>query len=250
MLPPLSLRVLRRIRGVTNYDNNVYLGVIYDNPVGLLTCGHGRECEDTIKQAFPLFPNAKYLVAAGVCYAFDDKNCNLGDVLISNQIIDLGNYQIGDAIESLGDHTTMKDQIKSIFCSDTTRVKAFEVTEEGRNAEYFVGRIVSAPNLVDDSGMKEKFRDCVEHIQVYGGEMEGGELLQLQNNGIKMPNGDKKFVEVIVIKSVTNFANGKKTKEWQFIGVQAAFNYVKDQIVIHAGEQLINVITEHVILAQ
>ena len=227
------------LKRVTKYDNNVYLGMIKPHPVGLLTCGHGKDCEDTIKRAVPLFPNAKYLVAAGVCCAFDDKDCKLGDVLISNQIIDLGNYRIGDVIQSSGDHTTMNEQIKGIFCFDTTRVKKFEVTEEGRNAKYFVGRIVSAPNLIDDSGMKMKFRYCVKYDKVYGGEMEGGELLRLQKDGIEMPNGEKKFIQVIVIKSVTDFADGKKTKEWQFIGAQTAFNYVKDQMVIQSGEQLI-----------
>ena len=226
------------LKGVTEYDNNVYLGMIKPHPVGLLTCGHGKDCEDIIKRAVPLFPNAKYLVAAGVCYAFDGKGCKMGDVLISNQIIDLGNYQIED-VESSGDHTTVKDQIKGIFCFNTTRVKKFEVTEEGRNAKYFVGIIVSASNVINDSHMKEKFRYCVEHNEVYGGVMEGGVLLRLQKDGIKMPNGEKKFVQVIVIKSVTDFADGKKTKEWQFIGAQAAFNYVKDQIVIQPGEQLI-----------
>ena len=222
--------------GVTNYANNVYLGMIKPHAVCLLSCSQGRDCEETIKRAVPLFPNAKYLVAAGVCYAFSDKECKLGDVLISNQIVDLGNYRIGEVIESRGDHTTMKDQIKGIFCFDTARVKTFQVTEEGRNAKYFVGRIVSAPNLIDDSDMKDKFRDSVRYNKVYGGEMEGGELLRLQKNGIVMKSGEEKYLQVIIIKAVSDFADGSKTNEWQFIAAQAAFNYIKDQMATQSGE--------------
>ena len=221
--------------GVTTYEESIFLGMVGQHPVGLLTCGQGRDCEKTMKRGIPLFPNAEYLVGAGVCYGFSDGQCKLGDVLISDLIIDLGNYRIGEEVESRGDHITMKDQIKSIFCFDPKRAKPFEVAKD-RNAKYFVGKIVSAPNLVDDTDTKEKFRDAVKYNKVYGGEMEGGEMLRLQKDGIEMPNSEnKKFVQVIVIKSVTDFADGNKTKEWQFIGAQAAFSYVKDQMVIQAG---------------
>ena len=227
-------------KGITNYEegSGIYLGMVGKHRVGLLTCSQGRDSEKTMKKGICLFPNAKYLVAVGVCYGFSSRECKLGDVLISDMIIDLGNYRIGDNIESRGDHVTTKEQVKNIFCHNPKHVKPFEVAK-GRNAQYFVGKIVSAPNLVDDNDMKEKFKDAVKYNKVYGGEMEGGEMLRLQKDGIVMPNGEKKFVEVIVIKSVTDFADGKKTKEWQFIGAQAAFNYVKDKMAMQPGEQLI-----------
>ena len=228
-------------KGITSYEKSIYLGMVGHHPVGLLTCSQGRNCEKTMKRGIRLFPNADYLVAAGVCYGFSHGQCKLGDVLISDMIIDLSNYRIGEEVKSRGDHTTMKDQVKSIFCFDTKQAKPFEVAK-GRNAKYFVGKIVSSHNLVDDEVTKEKFKDAVKYKKVYGGEREGGEMLRLQNDGIEMPNGEKKFVQVIVIKSVTNFADIKKTKEWQFIGAQAAFNYVKDKMAIQPGKQLINVI--------
>ena len=228
--------------GVTNYASNVYLGMIEPHAVCLLSCGQGRDCEDTIRRAIPLFPNAKYLVAAGVCYAFNEKECKLGDVLISNKIFDLGNYRIGDVIEDRGKYTPMEDSIKGIFCFDTTRAKKFQVTEEGRNAKYFVGGIVSTPNLIDNSDMKDKFKDCVGYKKVYGGEMEGGELLRLQKNGIVMKSGKTKNLEVIIIKAVSDFADGSKTKEWQSIAAQAAFNYIKDQMATQSGELYITIL--------
>ena len=228
--------------GVTTYEESIFLGMVGQHPVGLLTCSQGRDCEKTMKRGIRLFPNAEYLVAAGVCYGFRDKedkewkleDVKLGDVLISNMIIDLGNFRIGQEVESRGDHITMEDRIKSIFCFDTKRAKPFEVAKD-RNAKYFVGKIVSATNLVDDTDTTRKIKDAVKGKKVYGGEMEGGEMLRLQKDGIVMPNGKKKSVQVIVIKSVTDFADGKKTKEWQFIGAQAAFSYVKDQMAIQAG---------------
>ena len=55
--------------------------------------------------------------------------------------------------------------------------------------------------------------------------MEDGELLRLQKDGIDMPDGSN--IQVIVIKAVADYANGTKNKEWQFIGAQAVFHYVK-----------------------
>ena len=41
-----------------------------------------------------------------------------------------------------------------------------------------------------------------------------------------MPDGRKKYIQVIVIKAVMEYAFCSKNKEWQYIGAQAAFHYV------------------------
>ena len=99
-------------------------------------------------------------------------------------------------------------KIYIIFCTNAGRVKGLKVAHD-RYAKHFVGTIASGPNLVDNADFKEKINFQVEPM-AYGGEMEGGELLRLQKGGIVMPDGSKKYIQVIVIKAVTDYADGTK----------------------------------------
>ena len=219
---------------ITTMDVGVYIGMMGRHPVGLIRHGPGRNSAEILKEGIKNFPNAEYLVAVGICYGFSHVNTELADVLISENIIDLGPYSIyNDSIEICGDDTNMKDKIYIIFCTNAGRVKGLKVAHD-RYAKHFVGTIASGPNLVDNADFKEKINFQVEPM-AYGGEMEGGELLRLQKGGIVMPDGSKKYIQVIVIKAVTDYADGTKNKEWQFIGAQAAFHYVKNQMDLQKG---------------
>ena len=220
---------------ITTIGVGVYIGMMERHPVGLIRHGPGRNCAETLKEGIKNFPNAEYLVAVGVCYGFSRVNTELADVLISKRIIDLGPYRISEnSIEIRGDHTNMRDEIYNIFCINADQVEGLQVAHD-RYAKHLVGKIVSGPNLVDNADFKEKINYQVKP-KAYGGEMEGGELLRLQKDGIVMPDGSKKYIQVIVIKAVTDYADGTKNKEWQFIGAQAAFHYVKSKMDIQNGK--------------
>ena len=215
---------------MTCMDVFVYIGMMGNHPVGLIRHGPGRECSKNLNAGIKKFSNAEYLVAVGVCYGFSRKDTKLADVLISEKIIDLGPYRIsGDSIDTRGDHIKMSNEIYHIFCVNPGQVKGLEVAH-GRYAKHLVGKIASGPNLVDNAYLKKMINDQVQP-KAYGGEMEGGELLGLQKDGIDMADGSKKYIQVIVIKAVTDYADGTKNKEWQFIGAQAAFHYVKDKLM-------------------
>ena len=219
---------------MTTIDVCVYIGMMGNHPVGLIQHGPGRDCSKMLNEGIKFFSNAEYLVAVGVCYGFSRKDTKLADVLISKKIIDLGPYRISKkTIEIRGDHTIMKDKINHIFCDNAGQVKGLEVAQ-GRYAKHLVGKIASGPNLVDNADLKAKINYQVKP-KAYGGEMEGGELLRLQKDGIDMADGSKKYIQVIVIKAVTDYADGTKNKEWQFIGAQAAFHYVKGKMNIQPG---------------
>ena len=220
---------------LTSIDVSVYIGMMGEHPVGLIQHEAGRECAEMLTKGIKCFPNAEYLVAVGVCYGFNREDTALADVIISSQIKDLGNYRISeDSIEIRGDQTNMMAEIKNIFCLAPEQVKCFEVAPN-RFAKHLVGTIVSGPNLVDNADLKAMISDQVKP-KAYGGEMEGGELLRLQKRGIMMPNGSMKYVLVILIKAVTDYADGTKNKDWQFIGAQAAFDYVKEKMSLQNGK--------------
>ena len=101
-----------------------------------------------------------------------------------------------------------------------------------RSAKHIVGAFVSGTLLVNDPDMKKKIEEEVRQ-EACGGEMEGGQLLRLQRDGITMPNGDqKRDVQVIVIKAVSDLGDGLKKDNWQFIGAQADFIMNQDERTI------------------
>ena len=217
---------------ITNIGQGVFVGMIGNHPVGLIRHKPGRYCVEMLKKGINNFPKAKYLVAVGICYGFRQSKTELGDVVISKKIIDLGNCRMStDSIKGSGNTENMKDEIHNIFCVDPKRVTGLEV-EKGRYAKHLVEPIVSYPNLVDNINWRD---NIYRHVQsnAYGGEMEGGELLRLKD-GIVTPDGSN--IQVIVIKAVTDYADGTKDKKWQFIGAQAAFHYVKSKMVKQPGK--------------
>ena len=217
---------------ITTINAGVYIGMMGSHPVGLIQHGPGRDCSKMLKEGIMNFPNAEYLVAVGVCYGFSHSNTELADVLISKDIIDLESCRISEESIEIH-HTNMKDEIYNIFCVLPDQVTGLEVACD-RYANHIVGTIASGPNLVDNTDLQVKINYHVKS-KAYGGEMEGGELLRLQKDGIDMPDGSKKYIQVIVIKAVTEYAFCSKNKEWQFIGAQAAFHYVKSKMDIQTG---------------
>lgn len=53
--------------------------------------------------------------------------------------------------------------------------------------------------------------------------MEGGVLLEFERK--------RKIKGVIVIKGVVDYADGKKSKEWQYTAAMAALNYTKIKLL-------------------
>ncbi len=203
---------------LTNYESTVYLGMMKHHPVGLIQHGPGRKAAETLQKGLKFFPNVKYVVATGVCYGFDKNEVKYGDVLISKQIEDLGPVRISkNTIESRG---PTKD-IESVFCTNIG-MEGLPVSSN-RKAKHFAGKIVSASILIDDLDLKNKIANSLTG-KLLGGEMEGGELLQLQEKGVTVRDGSTRKIEVIIIKAVVDYADGKKNKVWQFMAAQAAFN--------------------------
>ena len=213
----------------TEIQPRMWVGTFARHSIGLIKTDPGRGCAEKLQLAVEVFPNAKYVVAVGVCYGFPEKT-KYGDVLISQSIINLGDVRLGDVVKQRGERTQMKEEIRAIFCDSPNRPEGFVVSKhekDQRTARHLVGNIVSTTQLIADSTIRDKIYAAVNE-DANGGEMEGGELVIFQNRQTKKG----KNISVIIIKAVVDFGDNRKNKSWQFISAKAAFHYVHCKLEI------------------
>ena len=158
---------------ITSIDGGVFIGMMGRHPVGLIRLKPGSDCVGPITKSIKNFPNAEYLVAVGVCYGFCRKETKLADVLISNGIIDFGDFKIkkDGGLEVCSDSTTVLPDIYNLFCVNPDKVQGLKVAS-GRNAKHFVGKIASCTVLVNNKVFRDEIYEQMGN-SAYGGEMEG-----------------------------------------------------------------------------
>ena len=211
-------------------DGAVYVGMLAGQCVALLNTKQGHKSVEPIKKHLELFRNAKFLVSIGICYGFPQQGVKLGDVIVSNVIADHRSARINEdsQIPRSNKIEEMNTDITDIFCSSMNTVDKIQVAKDckeqsgeikQRYSQFKKGLVVSSFNLIDN----KEFRDQV--YQAYkphplAGEMEGGILLTLQNDNRS----------VIIIKGVTDFADGAKNKVWQVMSAVAAFHFLEYQL--------------------
>ena len=170
-----------------------------------------------------IFPNVKYIIGIGSCTAFDKKKCRLGDVLVSDCIMDMTKCKLDkdEKITSQNRGVLVNDTLKSLFCGKLDFDEAFKVSNLDRESEVFNGMFISAPSFIKNDlfckKTQEKFGNSI------GYETECGELLQMQK--------DKKIEGFIIVKGVANFVDVEsKGKEWHFTATLAAAQFVRDKL--------------------
>ena len=204
------------------------VGMFAEREVALIQTDVGGSCADYIYRALPWFPQVKYIIAVGVCYAFDRKKHKFGDVLVSKKISDVKNMKFdkkGDIVDR-GETIQVTNELVSVFCKDLTFDEPFQVNDSNipnskiRYSKVHAGRYASCAILMDNRSERDKFRDALP--EVIGGEMEGGELLRFQQDG--------RVDGVIVIKGVVDYGDGTKAKGWQYTAAKAAFKYTETKL--------------------
>ena len=129
----------------------MYVGKIGKYPIGLIRTEKGMASLLNLQKGIPYFPNAKYLVAVGVCYVNSREEVRFGGVIISNEIQATGPAQnTKEGFVPRGGSKHMHPDIRHIFCDDRDFVPKFQVTKSGRNAKYYAKKILSAPWVNDD----------------------------------------------------------------------------------------------------
>ena len=193
---------------VQGYGTKV-VGMFAKIKTALIQSDVGANSDKFIQHAIDAFPDARFVIAVGVCYAFDRSTHRLGDVLVSRQICDLLNSKFkGGKIINRGQTVNVVEELTK-FCMN--RTFKFQVTDK-RHCKVYSGKMASLPFLIDEEAMQEAIKACVS--EAIGGEMEGGQLLKFH---------PKKGV--IIIKGVVDYGDGEKSKEFQFISAKAAVHY-------------------------
>ena len=197
---------------------NRVVGMFARIKIALIQSEVGARSDEFIKDAIDAFPNAHFVIGVGVCYAFDRSKYQFGDVLVSRQICDMSDSKFSKQgkFEDRGETIDVAAELKR-FCMDL--ISDFNVTEN-RISKVYCGRIVSIPNLIDYKLMKKRIKASI--ADVIGGEMEGGQLMKFQKK--------RKIKGVIIIKGVVDYADGSKSKDWQFTSAMAAVHYTYSKL--------------------
>ena len=209
----------------------VYVGTLAGHHVALLkTARQGHKTSQEMVKHLERFPNAKFIVSVGICYGFPQENVQLGDVIVSNAIADHGSARVNQSSQtSRGNRIEMHDDIKSIFCTSMMTINQMQVAKDRkeqsgeikrRYSTYKQGLVVSGFCLIDNQEYRDQVYQAYADQHPLAGEMEGGILLTMQN--------DKR--SVIVIKGVTDFADGDKKKAWQITSSKAALHFLEYQL--------------------
>jgi nucleoside phosphorylase len=199
---------------------NMVVGMFANKKTAVIQTAMGGKCNFYIDEAITAFPEAQFVIGVGVCYAFDSEKHKLGDVLVSDKICDLANLKFTKKgkIEDRGQVLDVVPQLYALFCQDCDN--EYLVTDT-RESKVYSGEIESYSSLLDDKVMCNRFHKL--HPKAIGGEMEGGVLLDFERK--------RKIKGVIVIKGVVDYADGSKSKEWQYTAAMAALNYTKTKLL-------------------
>ena len=185
-------------------------------------------CQEDIKKALDEFPKTKAVIATGVAFGASRDKYKLCDVLVSKQIFGYGTERLNeDGTVEVRDSILMQEskfqeELVKAFTRHKDNWGRMECSQEGRRASVYVGSIVSTSLLVDNV----KARDALmrKDSKMIGGEMEGYGLLQIQREY------KEREIGVMVVKGISDFADGVKDKHWQLTAAMAAASYVNEMI--------------------
>ena len=223
--------------------NKYTIGMFAKQKVALVQTRPGRNCGEDIEEALREFPEVCYILGVGVCYAFNCNKFEYCDVLVSEKIADFQNYKFDeDRIINRGETRMIDSDLCHIFCKQTDYWSSkFKVARNRKPDPYSKvspGVFASMPVLVSSKDEKKKIGDAVP--EVIGGEMEGSELLKIQNRK------DNNVKGVIIIKGVVDYGDEKKGDDWQFTAAMAAFDFTNLMLTDKAG--LVETITKGTIV--
>ena len=212
-------------------DGAVYVGMLAGQCVALLkTARQGHKTKDEMVEYLKLFPNAEFLVSVGICSGFPQEGVELGDVIVSDVIADHGSARLNPNSQTPRGLTHEVDyKIMRIFSSSMETVDEIQVAKDckqqsgeikQRYSQFKKGLVVSSFNLIDNKEVRDQVHQAYKDQHPLAGEMEGSILLTLKKHNRS----------VIIIKGITDFADGAKNKAWQVMSAMAAFHFLKYQL--------------------
>ncbi|XP_019853999.1 PREDICTED: uncharacterized protein LOC109583196 [Amphimedon queenslandica] len=183
--------------------------------VAIIRTGQGPDKTDEVLTSVRKTVKAKYVIAIGICYgAKESETKELGDKT------NLGDIIVAEDIVNTEHQCSKKTKPKTYNCGHTELYKLFiheDVFEfEGKNVKVHTqGALASEFTLHRNEEEKQKRLNYASGA--LGGEMEA--------NGIHRVARREKF-EWIVIKSIVDWGNEKKDKNWQQFGAVSCAQFV------------------------
>ena len=201
------------------------IGMFADKKTALIFINEGSDYKDYMQDAIDSFPNTRYVISVGECFAFDSEKHKLGDVLVSKQIYDFKLGIKNGRERILGEQiVNVVEDLASLLCKDLTHEEDFVVSDTRRCSKVDTGKFVSIPIFNSKDTRKEIHCLLPEAI---GGDMEGRQLLAL-------------------LKGVSHYADGHRAEEWEFTASLAALHYLESKLYYYQGKSELRILlTQH-----
>ena len=183
LMKPPTMRFDKPVK----FDENTVIGMFAEHKTALIRTEAATNAYHRLHEALKNFPKVKYIISAGVCYAFDEEKCKINDVIVSKEVIPFTflEYNENGQIVPKEKPIAIPQTLQEIFCQNCP-------------ANVHCGPFLSLPAIVKNEEMCKKFYDAGSGA--IGGEKEGSELLRLQET--------KRITGFILIKAVVDY--GKK----------------------------------------
>lgn len=157
-----------------------------------------------------------FVISVGVCFGKDKTKFKYGDILVASIINDYEYMLLGEERDvPRSPQPAVGARLLDIF-DEPAGFKLLRAPEDP--VQIKVCPLISGPNLVDNVEVKNKLFNYFPDAQ--GGEMEGGGIL----SAVQAVPGNKP--EAIIIKAISDWADGSKGYEWQPFAAHAAASYV------------------------
>ena len=193
----------------------IAVGTFACKKVAVIRTDQGDACREPLVEALGIFKKAKFLLGLGVCAGFNNK---LGDVLVGVEIEAAYNTkqsdEFGDDIIPRGERKKAADSVRDAF-RDAAGWDSFPCTsDDSRTAKVVFGCIYSSSILLN----KKKTSEALKKKGYIGLEMEGWVMFTTIRE--KFPN-----VASMIIKGISDLADGTKSDDWQLTAAKAAVDY-------------------------
>lgn len=151
---------------------------------------------DAIREVAP-----KAVLVLGIAFGLDPSRQRMGDVLVAESVIPYEPARVDDEHRPRGEMlpagTTLCERFR-------TRSTEWEERRGDERVNVFRGQVLSGEKLIDSRSFLDSFLE--KFPSAIGGEMEGAGAYAA---------ADREKVEILLVKSISDFADGEKSDEAQ-----------------------------------
>ncbi len=207
----------RNISRIYIGQETYYIGRLGEQCVVATMCGIGSLGRDSVilatHQAINEF-TPKAIIMVGIAFGRDRVKQNMGDVLVASQVVSYEQQRVG---EEKTVHRGTIAQCGAILLNRFRQALDWHYENEREsNIKCFIGPLLSGEKLIDNENYKKELFDAFP--QAIGGEMEGAGLYAV---------AARANTEWIVVKSICDWADGKKEDTAQTLAADTSVSLVK-----------------------